>query len=188
MKLNQILEEKLKSEVLVYLKKGKPGWDIPHTLTSVEWMRKLIEKEGGNEKILVTAMYLHDIGYDRLQEGYSFEDIRRTKMTHEEIGAKEAEKILKNLDQYSADETREIVYLVRYHDTLDNLNSHNRILIMEADSLAAIDWEKVTPNFDKENCLKYLDDFKKTRINKFQTDTGGKFLKLLLTKAEKYWE
>jgi HD superfamily phosphodiesterase len=61
MKLDKETEGKLKAEALKYLEKGKPGWDIPHTLASVYWMKRLIEKEGGDERILVTAMYLHDI-------------------------------------------------------------------------------------------------------------------------------
>ncbi len=76
MSLDAKTEEKLKSEVLRYLEMGKPEWYIPHTLASVFWMRKLIESEGGDERILVTTMYLHDIGYYALlKKGYGFDDI-----------------------------------------------------------------------------------------------------------------
>jgi len=186
MELSRELEERLKSEAIKYLEKGKPDWDIPHTLTTVYWMRQLIEKESGDERILITTMYLHDIGYDHLKKGYNFDEMMKTKMTHEEIGAREAEKILKRLEEYSSDEIKEIVNLVRYHDTLDKIDTHNGQLVMEADSLAVLDWERVPPNFDKENCLRYLDYFKETRVNKFSTKTGKEFLDLLLEKAEEY--
>tara|TARA_Y100000310_G_scaffold321602_1_gene379481 strand:+ start:359 stop:922 length:564 start_codon:yes stop_codon:yes gene_type:complete len=186
MKLDEQLEERLKSEAIKHLEQGKPDWDIPHTLATVYWMRQLIEKEGGDERILVTTMYLHDIGYDNLKQGYNFDDLMKTKMTHAEISVREAENILKRLE-YSNNEIKEIIDLVRYHDTLDNIDTPNRQLVMEADCLAAIDWERVTPNFDKENTQKYLDYFKETKVDKFQTETGKRLLKELLQKAENYW-
>lgn len=68
MKLDKGKEEEIKAIAIRHLKEGKPEWDVPHTLASVDWMRKLIEREGGNEKVLVTAMYLHDIGYPKLRK------------------------------------------------------------------------------------------------------------------------
>jgi len=185
-RLDKEIEEKIKAEAIKQLENGKPGWDIPHTLIAVDWLRKLIEKEGGDEKILLTAIYLHDIGYNKLKRCYNYEDVKKTKETHEEIGAEFAEKILKNLDEYYSDEIEEIVNLVKYHDYIDDINSFNRQLIMEADSLSAIDWERVKPSFNKEECKKYFEDFKQRRINKFKTETGKEFLKQLLKKAEKY--
>jgi putative nucleotidyltransferase with HDIG domain len=189
MKLNKETEEKLKAEVLKHLEKGKESWDIPHTLACVYWMRKLIEKEGGDERILVTAMYLHDIGYPEMKGDYGYDEVMgNEKNKHAEIGAEESEKILRELD-FSEDEIKEIVYLVRKHDDLDDIDSKNRQLVMEADSLAQIDWERVTPSFSKEDSLRYLNEhFKPKRIPRFKTETGKKFLKELLEKTENYWD
>jgi len=186
MKLEKELEKKVKKEAFIYLEKGREGWGIPHTIATVYWMRKLIEKEGGNEKILVTTMYLHDIGY-QVKKNDGFDTIMAgNKLDHEEIGAALAEKILKKTGGFSPEETNHIVHLVRYHDHLDNIDSHDSQMVMEADSLGAIDWERVKPNFTKEDTARYLEHFKKNRVNKFQTKTGKKFLKEVLEKAEKY--
>ena len=187
MKLDKETEEKLKAEAIKHLEKGKAGWDLPHTLACVYWMRKLIEKEGGNERILVTAMYLHDIGYPEMGVDRGYEDMLRGKKVHEKIGARESEKILRKIG-FSEDEIKKIVYLVRYHDSFEKLDTHDKQLIVEADSLAAIDWERVTPTFSREDSIRYLKYFKTKRAKDFKTETGKKFLKDLLEKAEHYWD
>jgi len=64
---------------------------------------------------------------------------------------------------------------------------HNRQLVFEADSLAQIDWQQVTPNFDQENCLKFLEYFKR-RSDKFKTATGIKARDKLLAQCNNYWD
>jgi len=189
MKLDPKLEKDLKSIALKYLEKCKEGWDVPHTLAAVYYIRKLIKGEGGNEKILVTTMYLHDIGYPQLVGKYGFKDMMEGKKVHQKIGAKEAEKILKKLKAYSDEEINEIIWLICNHDNLEIITKKSTgQLVKEADSLAAIDWERVTPTFNKEDCLKYLDYFKKVRVPWFKTKTGKKYLKQLLVKAEHYFD
>jgi hypothetical protein len=187
MKLDKETEEKLKSEVLKYLEKGKPDWGIPHTLASVYWIRKLIEKEGGNEKILVTVMYLHDVGYPVFRKGYSFDEVMQAKAEHIVRGIKIARDILTKL-RYSSSEINEIIHLIEIHDTLDKICSKNEILVMEADSLAQIDTDRVKPTLDKTNHLKFLKHFRDERVPRFKTRTGKKFLKQLLEEAEKYFK
>ena len=63
MKKSFDLEPEVKSIALKILEQGRGDWDVPHTLAVVYWMKKLIKKEGGDPKILVTAAYFHDIGY-----------------------------------------------------------------------------------------------------------------------------
>jgi len=186
MRLASDIEEKLKSKALKYLAKSRPEWDIPHTLASVNWIKKLIEAEGGNEKILVSAMYLHDIGYAFLKKGETVKQTMSVKTEHMSFGGREAKKILSKLD-YSSDEIEKIVHLVETHDKLDKLNSVEEIMIMEADSLAQIDIDRVKPNYTKNEYSKYIEEhFKPERIPKFKTNAGKKFLKELLVKLEKY--
>ncbi|MBW2993190.1 HD domain-containing protein [Candidatus Woesearchaeota archaeon] len=185
MKLNKKLEEKLKARVLVHLKNGRRGWDVQHTLAAVYYMRKLIEKEGGNEKILVTAMYLHDIGYPQFDKKYTFDEVMKSKPEHSIIGAEKAEKILNELD-YTADEIKKIVHLVKIHDELTKISTADEIKVMEADSLGMIDWEMVSITYDKESIIKFMEYFERERVPRFKTKTGKKLLKKLFKKAEEY--
>ncbi|MFA5925937.1 MAG: HD domain-containing protein [Parcubacteria group bacterium] len=190
MKLQKRLEEKLKKEVLAILENGKENWDIPHTLDSVKWMRKLILGEGGNEKILVPAMYFHDIGYPHASDGYGFRKAMAMKKKHAERGAKIAKKVLERIGGFSKEEIEKIAYLVRMHDKHENIESHERQLVFEADGLAQINWHESPPNFGKEDCLKFLDKyFRKERPpERWRTKTGKRHVRGLMKKSLKYWE
>ena len=56
------LEQKLAEVCKQYLTDARPGdWD--HTLRTVNWIKILIEHDGGDPKTLIPAAYLHDIGW-----------------------------------------------------------------------------------------------------------------------------
>lgn len=184
-KLSRKTESSLKSQAILQRKECRPDWDIPHTLCSVYYMKKLIRKEGGNPRILVATMYLHDIGYPRLRRGYTLREVLRTKQQHVRDGPKLAEIILRKLN-FSENEIDKITYLVKTHDDLRGLTTCNRQLVFEADSLGQIDWEKVRPTFDKENCEKWLEDFRNKRLKRFRTKTGKRLVTQLFSKSEKY--
>lgn len=163
MKLNEKLEEKVKKAVLEILERGgRPDWDIPHTLDSVHWMKKLVKKEGGNEKILVTAMYFHDTGYPNLREGYSMEEVLRAKKNHAANGEKNVKQNLKIIGGFSNQEIQKIAYLVKMHDKHRNLRSKDRKMVMDSDGLAQINWDVIAPNLDRENCVKFLEKYYET--------------------------
>ena len=188
MKLNQDLEEELKSRVMMYLEKGKPAWDIPHTLASVYWMKRLIEKEGGNEKILVSVMYLHDIGYSGLfKKEYEFGEVMASKPLHMKRGAEMSEIILTELG-YSSLDIEQIVHLVKVHDELEKLSSHDEILVMEADCLGQIDTDRIKSTLSKKGNSEFISHFEKERVPRFKTDSGKTFLNELLVKAKKYYQ
>lgn len=189
MQLDSIIEEKIKKEAIRLLSVGRTDWDVRHTLCAVGWMKKLIEKEGGDERILVPAIYFHDTGYEELKKGYSHEECLAAKLGHGRRGSENAKKFLMTLDYFTAEEIDRIIYLVLNHDVHDNVNETDRQLILEADGLGQIDWENCPPSYDKENCLKFLENtFKKDRINYVKTETGKKFYGELLKKAYEYLE
>lgn len=187
MKLDSNTEKQIKSEVVKLLQKGKPDWDIPHTLDAVKWIKILIKEEDGDERILVPTMYFHDTGYPLLKEGYNFEELIRSKEKHEERSANNAKEILPKLS-FSEEEIDEISSLILYHDELDKITTKNQQLVFEADSLAQVNWNEVKPNFDKENCMKFMDAFKKNRMPLFKTKTGKRILSVLLEQTERYWD
>ena len=171
------------------LSTGRTDWDIRHTLKTVDWIKMLIEKEGGNERTLVPAMYFHDTGYEELKKGYSHEECLAAKKDHGIKGAKNAENFLPTLDYFTPEEIERICYLVLNHDIHNNVTEADRQLILEADGLGQIDWYNCKPSYDKENCLKFLNTtFKDDRINYVKTETGKKYYAELLEKAYEYLE
>lgn len=188
MNLDQLTEKKLKEYALFYMKQARPDFNVPHFYAAVFYMKKLIKVEKGDKKILLPAIYLHDIGYAGMLSGkYTFEDNKKVKGEHMVVGAIMSQEILKKLNVFSKDEIRRICYLVKIHDNLLKIKGHEAQLVFEADSLAQIDRDRVKPNFDKESYKQWLDDFLEKRVPLFKTKTGNKFLNKLLPKTKSYF-
>ncbi len=190
MKLNKKIETKIKNIALKYLESGRTGWDIPHTLCSVSWIKKILKEERRNERILVTAAYLHDVGYFGLfkTKKIGHGDVLRKKGLHMEVGAEIAKKELQKLKYFSKKEIDEICHLVSIHDKLNEIRTRNEILLMEADSLSKIDVKKVRPTHDAKNWIEFYNGFKKERVSRFKTKSSKKFLRVLLREADSYYK
>lgn len=188
MQLDKKIEGLIKNKALKLLVSGRPNWDKKHTLSTVKWMRELINKEGGNERILIPAMYLHDTGYEQLPKGYSHKFMlkNKRKWDHGKAGASIAEKFLPKLNYFSDNEINKICFLIENHNKHDNINEKDRQLVFEADSFGQIDYENCPPNYDYENLKIFLNTTFKERTGLIKTKTGKKILKELLPKAKKY--
>jgi len=194
MKFNTQLEQKLKSVVLKYLEKGRPGWDIPHTLASVYWMKQLLKYEKGDPKTLLSVMYLHDIGYslgvgnkDVFDKKPNFKKQMDSKENHMTLGARYAKKILTELADFTGSEIKKIVYLVRNHDYVENIKTLDQQLVFEADSLGQIDRERAKPTFSLADYDNWLNYFEKERMPKFKTLKGREFAFRLFEQHKQYF-
>jgi HD superfamily phosphodiesterase len=183
MNLDPELEKRLKSIALSYLERGRGVFDTSHTLAAVRYMKALVEAEGGDERVLVTTMYFHDIGYAGLFEGTAIDldNVRAASDIHMERGAAEAENELIELC-YQPEEIQQITNLIRNHDNLERLDDQNTLesqLVFEADSLGHLNAEHT---FEGEQYLEAMRDFKRKRVPRFRTETGKEFLEPLLEK------
>lgn len=166
--LSQDIQDEIFAAAYPYLQKGRPQWDIPHTKACMYWMKELIKHEGGNPRVLLPAIILHDIGYN---EPGAIEN----KTEHMRLGAEIAKQILLNFS-FTEEERAQIIHLVGMHDDLTKVHSHEEQLVFEADSLGQIDCEKVEPTATGEWRQKFLDYFVKNRIPLFKTQHGKKAL------------
>jgi HD superfamily phosphodiesterase len=187
MKLDAKLEQKLLNKVTPYLKKGRPGWNLPHTLAAVYWIKELINTESGDEKILVSTMYLHDIGYAELfGQGYTWEKMAASKPDHMKYGAIEAKKILENLGGYSDKEIDKIAFLVEGHDDLPKEKGFNEQIVFEADSLGMIDIERCgNGTLTDEDYMRFIASFEKKRLPRLKSKLAKKSVGPLLEIAKK---
>lgn len=186
MKLDKKIEETIKQEVLRLLKCGKPNWDIPHTNTTVKWIRKLIKLEGGNEKVLVPAAYFHDTGYKALKANYSHKEMMEAKPGHAELGAINAKNFLSELNYFEDEEINRIIYLIANHDKHNNIQENDRQLLFEADGLAQINFDDCHPNYDKKNLIEFFETYYKKRKQFMKTKTGLEAMNKLEKKAKYY--
>lgn len=185
--LSKTVESNIKNKAIEYLKQGKENWDVPHTLSAVKWMKLLIEKEGGDERVLIPAIYFHDSGYVKMFSDCTREEVRKAHFDHAEQGAKIAESILPTLNYFSDDELTEITRLITVHDKHPAVDDYNHQLIFEADGLAQIDWQDCKPTYSKKDSSKFLNqDFIPWRLSYYKTKTGKDYLHQLIKNANEY--
>lgn len=183
MKLSSIIEKKLLSLVKDIFVNNP--WDFKHTLSTVKAMKEIAGAEWANERILLTVMYLHDIGYaGKLKENYTLGERISVKKEHMNLGAKKASEILEKL-KFSSEEKEKIIHLISVHDKLDELSTRDELLVLEADSLGQID-PSVGNNFGEEEFAKYVKIFEEKRVPKFITRTGKKLLLEYAHNNERY--
>lgn len=152
------IENKLKEMVRPLLEKGRPG-DFEHTMRVLDIGRYLLEHENGDEAIVIPAIYLHDIGYskvdfnDFLKEMPGVPGQRHVKKEknspgspsqtlqirdlHMKFGSTIAREILRNLD-YPNDLTDRIVSIIAVHDNHEKLfalEDDSALILYEADHL-----------------------------------------------------
>lgn len=186
MKLDKNIEAKIKQAALKLLKSGRANWDVRHTLCAVKWIKKLIELEGGDARILIPAIYFHDTGYEELPLGYSHKQVMAAKPDHSGWSAKNVKKIFPALNYFTPKEINRIAYLVKNHDKHSQNIVKDRQLVFEADGFAQIDWYNCKPSYDKKNTLLFFTTYFKKRKQYVKTKSGQKILKQLLAQAKKY--
>ncbi|MFH1752437.1 MAG: HD domain-containing protein, partial [archaeon] len=145
-------EDKLLEKVNPLLTEGKSHFDLQHTKAVVHWVKKISEIEGGNQRILVAAAYLHDIGYPKIQRKEIkeiFSAKKRDEQDHRKVGEKLAREILKEFDEFTAEEKEKICKIIRRHGKYEKFEEFDdeEYIFLEADNLGGIDFERVTPTF-----------------------------------------
>jgi len=175
----QGLEEKIEEYALGYLRQGRAEWDEPHTRAAAFFAGEIALAEGLDVLVIRAAAWLHDTGWYALFQDTDSKDYRNImdkKEAHMVNGARLAKEFLERPDvkDFFSDAQRErIVHLVSVHDKIEELKDRDEIVLMEADTLGAIDVSRVTPTFDTETAIKYTNnDLLKRRFPKFQTPRG----------------
>lgn len=140
--MDDVLEGQLKRRIKPLFLQGRGG-DWEHTLRAVEYGRTLLCHEAGEREIVIPALYLHDIGWSRVD----FQDFIQTPPTrknrtlslslHMEYGAQLAEEILRDLD-YDIPSIGRISSIIAIHDEAEKAfarNDPSTTLVVEADRL-----------------------------------------------------
>ena len=135
-------EKQLWNRALFFLERGRPG-DTEHTRATVDNGKALLAKEGGNPRVVIPALILHDVGWSQVDfsdfitaPGEAKTDAGSTHL-HMRYGAEIASDILNDLKWNSALIQR-ITAIIAVHDipeevrALDDLDA---TLVFEADWL-----------------------------------------------------
>ncbi len=186
--MNSKAEKFIQDTILPELEKGRPGWDKPHTLGVVKYIKHIMQNNPElylDAEVLIPAAYAHDWGYGGMfvaGRPATQAEIGLKKQDHMELGAQKVEALLENPVFYylSADKKSRIVHLVAVHDQIDILKDRDEIALMEADTLSVADPRVVMPTHTKEEYERYLKIVEQDRISRFLTSYSKNLVRELL--------
>lgn len=111
-----------------------------HTEISVQMAFKLMEREGGEEDIVIPAIILHDVGWIKVPENLQLKAFGPNAVnpelnrTHEVEGVRIAEEILQKVN-YDQTKTAQILEIIDGHDSRGESLSLNDRIVKDADKL-----------------------------------------------------
>lgn len=111
-----------------------------HTRIAFSFALRLLQKEGGNEAVVLPAIILHDVGWKSLPEELHLkafgpgENDMNINRVHEVEGAKTARRILEET-QYDPALIEEIVAIILEHDSRPQAISLNEAIVKDSDKL-----------------------------------------------------
>ena len=111
-----------------------------HTAVSTRLAYELLEREGGDEDIVIPAILLHDTGWKRVPAELHLKSFgpkaTRPELNrlHETEGVKIAEEILQKL-KYDAPKIKKILEIIDGHDSRTKPVSLNDMIVKDADKL-----------------------------------------------------
>lgn len=188
------LWEKVEGFAMRYLQEGRPGWDVPHTQAVVHWTNRLVNDYNRKIKFgvldgakvdreaVITAALLHDIGYwGEFDEVADLQQVTAKKKDHMTNGAEMAKHFLESQCQELLDEEQmeQVVSLVGSHDDLEKINALGMAgtVLMEADTLGAMDTEWVQPSYKGREALTFpVREKSLARRKRFKTPLGRQSL------------
>jgi len=111
-----------------------------HTEISIRYAATLLEKEGGDEEIVIPAIMLHDVGWKGVPESEQHKGFGpeiqspSVQRRHESEGVTIAWRILQQVN-YDKENTDEILQIIEGHDSRKVTISLNDSIVKDADKL-----------------------------------------------------
>ncbi len=140
-----------------------------HTEISIRFAEMLLEKEGGDENVVMPAIILHDVGWIKVPEeeqhmGFGPEIQSPVVVKkHELEGVDIAKGILEAVD-YNKEKIAEILEIIEGHDSRKETRSIDESIVKDADKLWRFSREGFTIDCDRFN-LKPLERVKKKDLD-----------------------
>ncbi|MDP6178938.1 MAG: HD domain-containing protein [Desulfatiglandales bacterium] len=168
--------------------------NLIHTEISTALAYKLLEKEGGDEDIVIPAIILHDVGWIRVPENLQLKafgpkasspEINRV---HELEGAKIAKEILGKVG-YDAGCIKVIIEIIEGHDSRGKGHSLNDKIVKDADKLWRYSKKALHINMKRfeHNREKSLDRIRSNLEKWFLTNSAKAIARQELMEREKNW-
>ena len=111
-----------------------------HTEMATRYAYLLLDKEKGDEEIVIPAIILHDVGWKKVPEELHLKafgpkaTMPKVRRVHEVEGVKIAREILEKIN-YDQEKIKEILKIIEGHDSREEPISLNDKLVKDADKL-----------------------------------------------------
>jgi len=188
-------EEQIWTHAVDFLKRGRPG-DLDHTRSVVANGKILLAKEGGNPRVVIPTLILHDIGWGRVDFSDFIAAPAEAKRNVESVhlhmryGAQLAADILNNLG-WDEETIRKIISIIAVHDIPEKvlaLNDLDATLVFEADWLDKFVPERTNRYFDlvpdRAELKEIKEYFKANRSRWFRTRTSRELLNRIISRRK----
>ena len=185
-------EGQIWTRAMVFLEQGRPG-DLEHTRSVVANGRILLAKEGGNPRVVIPTLVLHDVGWGRVDFSDFIAAPAEAKRNVESVylhmrhGAQIASDILSDLG-WDEEAIGKITSIIAVHDipekvlALDDLDA---TLVFEADWLDKFVPERTNRYFgavpDRAELKEIKEYFKANRSRWFRTRTSRELLTRIIS-------
>jgi len=160
----------------------RPG-DWNHALRVVKWVKELGKGREDLDK-LVTAAYLHDIGWSGVMknEKIDFQEM----LTLEPIANKNTPIFVKKVLEKLSYDNKQIQEIIRLINAADNhkANSTDEEIIVDADSLSKLCIEHVQEKYSKDSYSELIKLWEKEFPQRMKTKVGKETYLSLLNKLK----
>lgn len=93
----------------------------------------------------------------------------------------------KKTEVFSESEVGRVVHLVRVHDRLDLVEADDEIVLVEADTLGALDTDFVKPTFSVKDNKRYMQEVMRRRRPLFRHERAMEAFEVLVEKRAEYY-
>lgn len=125
-----------------------------------------------------------------LEKGLLLDRVKEVKTLHMINGAKKIQGLMTRpeFNFLSQQQKDRVIHLVGIHDKLSELKDVDELVLMEADTLGAMDTTLVKPSFNYEDGHRWMENTRKNRMSRFITDYSKKEAEKLMGQFEEYYE
>lgn len=176
--MNTFNERKLKNIVIPYMEKARSG-DWRHALRVVKWV-KLLGKNRKDLNLLITAAYIHDIGWSRVAPKGKLDFNQMLKL--EKKANDNTNKLVPIVMKKIGFSNQEIKIVLRLIEAADNHMSKkdDEEIIVDADNLSKLCVAHIKEKYKPASYGKIISHLENKLAKRIKTEYGKKIYPILL--------
>ena len=180
----QFDENKLIEIAKPYFVSAREG-DWGHALRVVRWIKEL-GQDRADLYLLVTAAYIHDIGWAGVAPKGKINDIDKMLKLEPQANANSARLVAEVLSkmQFTPSEIQTVNRLVAAADKHQS-NQEDEEIIVDADSLSKLSIEHLQEKYEPTSFSDFINLWKKELPNRIRTKKGRELFPKLLSELER---